>query len=90
MPRSRHADTAFRYRHVDQDIIVPCLPWYVTYRRSYRDIAQMMAERGVNLAASTIYRWVQRFVPEFEKHWASRAKPVGGSWHVDETYIQVN
>ena len=89
MPRSRHADAAFRYRHFEQDLIVLCVRWYVTYRLSYRDLAQMMAERGIAVAPSTIYRWVQRFVPEFEKRWGGFAKPVGGSWRVDETYILV-
>jgi transposase-like protein len=49
----------------------------------------MMAERGVDLAHTTILRWVQRFVPEFEKRWQVYARPVGSSWRVDETYIKV-
>lgn len=66
MPRSRHADAAFRYRHFEQDSIVLCVRWYISYRLSYRDLVEIMAERGVTVAPSTIYRWVQRFVPEFE------------------------
>jgi transposase-like protein len=49
----------------------------------------MMAERGVDLAHTTILRWVQRYVPEFEKRWSRFARPVGTSWRVDETYIRV-
>jgi transposase-like protein len=49
----------------------------------------MMAERGINLAHSTILRWVQSYVPEFEKRWNLYARPVGASWKVDETYIRV-
>ena len=49
----------------------------------------MMAERGIALAHTTILRWVQRYVPEFEKRSSRYARPVGDSWHVDETYIKV-
>ncbi len=69
MPRSRHSDAASRYRRFDQDMIVLCVRWYTTYRLSYRDVMGMMAERGVSVSPGTIYRWVQRFVPEFEKRW---------------------
>ena len=48
-----------------------------------------MAERGINLVHTTILRWVQRYVPEFEKKWSRFARPVGTSWRVDETYIRV-
>jgi transposase-like protein len=56
---------------------------------SYRDLAEMMAERGVAVSHTTILRWVQCYVPEFEKRWRYYARPVGASWHVDETYIRV-
>jgi transposase-like protein len=48
-----------------------------------------MAERGVTLVHTTIMRWVQRFVPVFEKKWRKYARPTGSSWRVDETYIKV-
>src|ERR1700730_9267768 len=49
----------------------------------------MMAERGIGVAHTTILRWVQRYVPEFEKRWSRDARPVNGSWRCDETYIKV-
>jgi transposase-like protein len=49
----------------------------------------MMAERGIGLAHTTILRWVQRYVPEFEKRWKRYALSVGNSWRVNETYIKV-
>jgi transposase-like protein len=49
----------------------------------------MMAERGVDVSHTTILRWVQRYVPEFEKKWSRDAQPVGSSWRADETYIKV-
>jgi transposase-like protein len=61
----------------------------VTYKLSYRDLAAMMLERGVSVAPSTIFRWVQRYMPEFEKRWDRFSRPVGYSWRVHETYILV-
>ena len=56
---------------------------------SYRDLVEMMAERGVALSHTTILRWVQHYVPEFEKRWLRYAQPVGTSWRMDETYIKI-
>jgi transposase-like protein len=89
MTSSRHPDKLFKYRHFDRQIIVLCVRWYVSYKLSYRDLVEMMAERGVELSHTTVLRWVQRFVPEFEKRWMRFARPVGKSWRVDETYIRV-
>jgi transposase-like protein len=79
----------FRGRHFDQEIIILCIRWYLTYKLSSRDLVQMMAERGITLAHTTILRWVQRYVPDFEKRWNQYARAVGDSWRVDETYIKV-
>jgi putative transposase len=79
----------FRGRHFNSAIIVLCVRWYITYKLSYRDLRDMMAERGINLAHTTIIRWVQCYVPEFEKKWNRFALTVGTSWRVDETYIRV-
>jgi transposase-like protein len=49
----------------------------------------MMAERGLELAHTTIMRWVQRYVPAFEKSWARYARNAGRSWRVDDTYLKV-
>lgn len=73
----------FYGRHFDRSIIILCVRWYLTYKLSYRDLVEMMAERGVDVSHTTILRWVQRFVPEFEKRWLRYARPVGTSWRVD-------
>jgi transposase-like protein len=82
-------DPIYRKRLFDADIIELCVRWYITYRLSYRDLVEMMAERGINVAHSTILRWVTRYVPEFEKRWNRFAKAVGTSWRVDETYVSI-
>jgi transposase-like protein len=79
----------FRGRHFDRSIIILCVRWYVTYKLSYRDLVEMMAERGVDIVHTTILRWVQHYVPEFAKRWHHYARPVGLSWRVDETYVKV-
>jgi transposase-like protein len=83
------AQDLFKGRHFDQDVIILCVRWYLTFKLSSRDLVQMMAERGIVLAHTTILRWVQRYVPEFEKRWSRYALPVGDSWRVDETYLKV-
>jgi transposase-like protein len=79
----------FKGRHFDQEVIVLCVRWYLSFKLSSRDLVQMMSERGIALAHTTILRWVQRYVPEFEKRWNQYARTVGGSWRCDETYIKV-
>ena len=84
-----HASSLFHGRHFDRSVIILCVRWYITYKLSYRDPAEMMAERGVDVSHTTILRWVQCYVPEFERRWSRYARPVGASWRADETYIKV-
>jgi transposase-like protein len=63
--------------------------WYLRFKLSFRDLVEMMAERGIDLAHTTIMRWIQRYVPEFEKRWNRFACKAGGSWRVDETYVKI-
>jgi len=80
----------FKWRHFQGDIILWLVRWYCRYGVSYRDLEQMMDERGVAVDHSTIYRWVQKYAPEIEKrlrwHWR---RPQSTSWRVDETYVKV-
>src|SRR3954452_20684544 len=68
------AQELFKGRHFDREIIVLCVRWYLTFKLSSRDLVQMMAERGIALTHTTILRWVQRYVPEFEKRWNRYAR----------------
>ena len=82
----------FKGRHFDRDIILWAVRWYCKYGISYRELQEMLAERGVNVDHTTIYRWVQRYAPEMEKRlrWYWRNPSGFCSWHLDETYIKVN
>src|ERR1700733_13913142 len=62
-------DELFKGRHFDREIIILCVRWYLRFKLSFRDLVEMMTERGVDLAHTTIMRWVQRYVPEFERRW---------------------
>ena len=78
-------DAIYRRRRFAREVIEGCARWYLTYRLSYRDLAALMAEWGVHVSHTSIMRWVYQYVPEYEKRWNRRAKPVGSSWRVDET-----
>ena len=82
-------DNLFKGRQFDRDIIILCVRWYLRFKLSFRDLVEMMAERGISLAHTTIMRWIARYVPEFEKRWNRFARRVGTSWRVDETYVKI-
>ena len=72
----------FEGRHFDREVIILCVRWYLRFKLSLRDLVEMMAERGLSIAHTTIMRWVQRYAPEFEKRWRRFARAVGRSWRV--------
>ncbi|WP_034996134.1 IS6 family transposase [Beijerinckia mobilis] len=82
-------DDLFKGRHFDREIIILCVRWYLRFKLSFRDLVEMMAERGISLAHTTIMRWIQCYVPEFEKRWNRFACRAGASWRVDETYVKI-
>ena len=79
----------FRGRHFQDEIIILCVRWYLRYSLSYRDLEEMMAERGLAVDHSTIARWVLRYAPELSKRIRRHLRRPGGSWRVDETYVRV-
>src|SRR5471032_380267 len=89
MSRLKNLDGLFAGRHFDRDVIILCVRWYLRYKLSLRDLVEMMAERGLSLAHTTIMRWVMRFTPEFVKRWNRFGISTGRSWRVDETYLKI-
>jgi transposase, IS6 family len=79
----------FKWRHFQADIILLCVRWYLRYSLSYRDLEEMMLERGLHVDHTTIYRWVQHYAPGLERRCHPYVKPTTDSWRVDETYIKV-
>ena len=79
----------FKWRHFQAEIILLCVRWYLRYALSYRDLEEIMAERGLSVDHTTIYRWVQRSAPELEKRCRPHLRACNDSWRVDETYIKI-
>ena len=77
----------FPGRHFPRDIILWAVRWYCRYGVSYRDLEEMMIERGVPVDHTTIYRWVQEYASELDKQtrWYRQVP----DWRVDETHIRV-
>jgi transposase-like protein len=79
----------FKGSQFEHAIILWGVRWYVAYPISYRQLEEMMGERGVTLDHSTLNRWVIKYVPEGEKQFRHRQRPVGRSWRLDETYVKI-
>jgi putative transposase len=80
----KRVEELFEGRHFDCEIIILCVHWYLRLKLSLRNLVEMRAECGLSMAHTTIMRWVQRYVPEFEKRWKRFVRGVGHSWRADE------
>jgi IS6 family transposase len=80
---------SFKWKHDAGEIILLNVRWYLKYALSYRNLQEMMAERGVEVDHTTIMRWVHQYSPEIEKKIRKHLRPTNDSWRVDETYIKV-
>ena len=84
-PRSAFA--GFRF---PSEVIVVAVRWYLRFNLSYRDVEELLLERGVEVDHVTVYRWVQRFTPLLADVARFGRHSPGDRWHVDETYVKVN
>src|SRR6266850_1783357 len=69
--------------------LLTCIRWYVAYPLSYRQLKELMQERGISVAHATVNRWVLKYSPQLEETFCHRKRPVWLSWRIDETYIRV-
>src|SRR6266511_2532090 len=81
--------SAFAGYRFPPEVITLAVRWYLRFGLSYRDLEELLAERGIEVDHVTIFRWVQRFAPEFAEAARARQHVVGNCWHVDETYLKV-
>ena len=88
--RRKNVPPVFKWRHFSPDVILLCVRWYLSYQLSYRDLVEMMDERGLKIAHSTILRWVLKYSMELKKRVRHHLKKRNRSWRMDETYIKVN
>ena len=79
----------FKWKHFQKEIILLCVRWYLRYSLSYRNLEEMMLERGLEVDHTTIYRWVIELAREIDKRSRPYLNPTNDSWKVDETYIKV-
>src|SRR5271155_1047835 len=79
----------FKGSHFERDVILWGVRWYVAYPISYRQLEEMMDERGVEVDHSTLNRWVLKYIPLLDQRFRARKRPVGSSWRMDETYVRV-
>ncbi len=79
----------FKGSHFERDVILWGVRWYVAYPISYRQLEEMMQERGVEVDHATLNRWVLKYVPLLETAFCKRKRPTGSSWRMDETYVRV-
>ena len=84
MPINLH--NPFKGRQHPGEVIVLCVRWYLRYPLSYEHVAELVAERGVEVDASCIWRWVQAYAPELNKRCRPHLKPTNKSYRIDETY----
>jgi transposase, IS6 family len=79
----------FKWRQFEPEMILLAVGWYLRFSLSYRDVEELLAERGLHADHVTVWRWVQRYAPEMERRLRSRLNSTNDSWRVDETYIRV-
>ena len=79
----------FKWKHYQPEIILLTVRWYLRYNLSFRNLVEMMEERGLTMAHTTIMRWVHQYGPELDERVRRHLKPTNDSWRVDETYIKV-
>jgi IS6 family transposase len=81
----------FKGHRFPRDVILLAVRWYCRYPLSYRDVRDLLAERGIAVNAATVFRWVQKFGPEIRKRaYGGHRSWRGLTWYVDETYLRVN
>ncbi|OOR17061.1 IS6 family transposase [Bacillus cereus] len=79
----------FKWKHYQPDIILLTVRWYLRYSLSFRDLLEMMEERGLSIAHTTIMRWVHQYGPELDERVRRHLQSTNDSWRVDETYVKV-
>jgi IS6 family transposase len=79
----------FKWRQFEPEVILLAVGWYLRFSLSYRDVEELLSERGISVDHVTLWRWVQRYAPELEKRLRKRLKATNDSWRVDETYVRV-
>jgi transposase, IS6 family len=79
----------FKWRQFEPQVILMAVGCYLRFSLSYREVEELLAERGLSVDHVTVWRWVQRCAPELDRRLRKRLKTTNDSWRVDETYVRV-
>jgi transposase, IS6 family len=79
----------FKWRQFEPEVILLAVGWYLRFSLSYREVEELLAERGLWVDHVTVWRWVQHYAPELQGRLRRHLKPTSDSWRVDETYIRI-
>jgi putative transposase len=75
--------------HSPRELVLVCVRWHATYPLSFRNVEEMMTERGVFVDHATLHRWSIKMLPVLAATLHRRKRPVGSNWRMDETYVKV-
>ena len=79
----------FWKRKFEPHVIVTCVRWYLRFCLSLRDLEELMAERGLAVDHTSIWRWIQAYGPEVSRRLRGVVKPKSATWHIDETFVRI-
>jgi IS6 family transposase len=78
----------FKWRQFEPEMNLLAVGWYLRFSMSYRDVEELLAERGLLVDHVTVWRWVQRYASQIQRRLRPRLRPTNDSWRLDETYIR--
>ena len=73
----------FKWRQFEPEMILLAVGWYLRFSLSYRDVEELLAERGLLVDHVTVWRWVQRYAPQIQRRLRPRLRPTNDSWRAD-------
>jgi transposase-like protein len=80
---------SFKWPYFEPTVILLCVRWYCRYSLSYRDLEELMRERGLSVDHTTVFRWIQRYAPEINRRMRPHLKMSSTSYDIAETYVKV-
>ncbi len=80
---------SFKGSQFEKSIILQCVRWYLRYPVNYRQLEEIMKERGIEVDHSSINRWVLKFTPQLESNYRQKKRPVTDSWRCDEMCVKI-
>ncbi|NLB77344.1 MAG: IS6 family transposase, partial [Clostridiaceae bacterium] len=83
------SENIFKWKQFQPELILLCVRWYLKYPLTYRNLVEIMAERGLSVVHTTIMRWVIQYSPILDQRVRKHLKATNDSWRLDETYLKI-